>query len=68
MDYILMLEDWVVQAIEKGEPVEEILRRSLPAPFETWLADGLPFEPNVRALYERMSGDREETNLVAHGR
>jgi glyoxylase-like metal-dependent hydrolase (beta-lactamase superfamily II) len=56
-DYILMLEDWVAQAIEKGELVEEVLKRPLPAPFDAWSADGLPAEYNVRALYERLSGE-----------
>jgi glyoxylase-like metal-dependent hydrolase (beta-lactamase superfamily II) len=56
-EYILMLQDWVAQAIEKGEPVEAILQRPLPAPFDAWSVDGLPAEYNVRALYERMSGE-----------
>jgi cyclase len=56
-EYILLLEDWVAQAIEKGEPVEAILQRPLPAPFDAWSVDGLPAEYNVRALYERLSGE-----------
>jgi glyoxylase-like metal-dependent hydrolase (beta-lactamase superfamily II) len=54
-EYILMLEGWVAQAIEKGEPVEEVLKRSMPAPFDAWSVDGLPADYNVRALYERLS-------------
>ena len=57
-EYIQMLERWVVQAFEKGEPVEEILKQPLPAPFDAWSVDGLPAEYNVRALYERLSGER----------
>jgi cyclase len=56
-EYILMLEAWVVQALEKGEPVEEVLKRRLPAPFDAWSIDGLPGDYNVRALYERLSGE-----------
>lgn len=56
-EYILMLQDWVTQVLEKGEPVEEVLKQPLPAPFDAWSADGLPAEHNVRALYERLSGE-----------
>jgi len=55
-EYILMLQDWVTQALEKGEPVEAILKRPLPVPFDAWSIDGLPAEYNVRALYERLAG------------
>jgi glyoxylase-like metal-dependent hydrolase (beta-lactamase superfamily II) len=54
-EYILMLEEWVAQAVEKGEPVEQILKRPLPTPFDAWSIDALPAEYNVRALYERTS-------------
>jgi cyclase len=56
-EYILMLENWVAQAIEKGEPVESVLQRPLPKPFDAWSIDGLPAEYNVRALYERLSDE-----------
>ena len=56
-EYILMLEDWVAQAIGKGEPIEEVLKRPLPAPFDAWSIDGLPGDYNVRALYECLSGE-----------
>jgi glyoxylase-like metal-dependent hydrolase (beta-lactamase superfamily II) len=56
-EYILLLEIWVSQAIEKEEPVEEILKRPLPAPFDAWSIDGLPAEHNVRALYKRLAGE-----------
>jgi hypothetical protein len=58
-EYILMLEDWVVQAIKKGEPVEEVLKQPLPAPFDAWSIDGLPAEHNVRGMYERKSTQEE---------
>jgi glyoxylase-like metal-dependent hydrolase (beta-lactamase superfamily II) len=56
--YILMLEGWVAQALEKGEPVEKVLKRPMPAPFDAWSIDGLPADHNVRALYERLSGEQ----------
>jgi glyoxylase-like metal-dependent hydrolase (beta-lactamase superfamily II) len=59
-EYILMLEDWVTQALEKDEPVEEVLKRPLPALFDDWSVDGVPAEHNVRALYERMSTQEEQ--------
>lgn len=59
-EYILLLEAWVAQAVERGEPVEEVLKRPMPAPFDAWSADGLPAEHNVRALYERMSTREEQ--------
>jgi glyoxylase-like metal-dependent hydrolase (beta-lactamase superfamily II) len=57
-EYILMLEDWVTQALGRGEPVEEVLKQSLPVPFDAWSIDGLPAEHNVRAMYELLSGKR----------
>ena len=59
-EYILMLEAWITQALEKGQPVEEVLKQPLPAPFDACSADGLPAENNVRALYERMSTQEEQ--------
>jgi glyoxylase-like metal-dependent hydrolase (beta-lactamase superfamily II) len=67
-DYILMLEDWVRRAVEKGEPVESILKRPLPKPFDAWSFDGLPADYNVRALYEWLSREREGVDSVAQGR
>jgi cyclase len=59
-EYILMLEDWVTRALGKGDPVEEVLKQPLPAPFDAWSIDGLPAEHNVRALYERKSTQEEQ--------
>ena len=54
--YIADLQALVKQAlVEEGLSAEETLARSLPAPFDAWIAASPPrWEANVRALYEKL--------------
>jgi cyclase len=55
--YIMLLQELVVGAIEEGLSVEGTLEKSLPAPFDAWLHGGMArWEANVRSTYERLAG------------
>jgi glyoxylase-like metal-dependent hydrolase (beta-lactamase superfamily II) len=54
--YILELETMVTQAVREGLSAEETMGRPLPAPFDTWLEEGLArWEANVLATHKRLS-------------
>jgi glyoxylase-like metal-dependent hydrolase (beta-lactamase superfamily II) len=56
--YIAALEELVAQVIKDDGSIEEVMRGSLPAPFDAWLNDGMArFEANVWSSYERLSGE-----------
>jgi hypothetical protein len=53
-EYITLLEELVTQSISDGLTVEETLRVTLPAPFDSWLHGSMGcWESNVRSSYER---------------
>ncbi len=59
--YITLLEELVAQSISDGLAVEEVLERTLPAPFDAWLHGSMGrWEGNVRSSYERQSGKSGE--------
>lgn len=53
--YIALLEKQVAEGVAAGQPVEALLERRLPAPFDGWSVDGRPQEINVQVLYQRAS-------------
>jgi len=57
MEYITLLEKLVAQSIADGLAVEETLRKTLPAPFDSWLHGSMGrWESNIRSSYERQAG------------
>ena len=58
--YIAFIEESVAQFVADGRPVEDILAMSLPQPFDEWASAGSArFDANVRATYDRLSGDQD---------
>jgi cyclase len=58
--YITLLEDLVAQAVSDGLTPEETLQKTLPPPFDGWVNAGMaPWEANVRASHERLSGKHQ---------
>ena len=57
--YIEMLEKLVSQAVQGGKPVEAILEKRLPPPFDDWSAKGTPLDANVHFFYQRLAGSSE---------
>jgi cyclase len=54
--YIILLEETVVQAIKARQSIQEFIRQPLPAPFDAWLSRGIArFEANAKFLYQRLS-------------
>lgn len=51
--YIRELEEVVQQVVQSGGAVEDILQKTLPAPFDAWQRVGVRFETNVRSAYAR---------------
>ena len=59
-EYITLLEELVTQSISDGLTVEEILQKTLPAPFDSWLHGSIGrWEGNVRSSYGRQGGGSE---------
>jgi len=58
--YIALLEELVAQAVSEGLTPEETLKKTLPAPFDSWLHGSMrSWEANVRSSHERLSGTAE---------
>jgi glyoxylase-like metal-dependent hydrolase (beta-lactamase superfamily II) len=55
-EYLIWIDGWVKEGVAAGRPVEELLAEPLPQRFADLAADGLPSEPNVRALYGAHGG------------
>lgn len=53
--YMVMLAGFVREAVEAGEPVEAILEKRLPAPFNAWSATGTATDANVHFFYNRLT-------------
>jgi cyclase len=53
-DYLVMIEDFVTRAIQRGEKIETVAQTRLPAPFDAWSPDGLPNPVNVQYFYKRL--------------
>jgi len=51
LQYLVMIQELVQNALQADIPLETILQQRLPAPFDSWSADGLPKEGNLRFLY-----------------
>ncbi|MEA3441042.1 MAG: hypothetical protein U9R58_12255 [Chloroflexota bacterium] len=47
------------EGIDQGLETEDIIRRTLPEPFDAWSIDGTPSEPNVRFYYNRLTIQEE---------
>ncbi len=53
--YILTLQERVIQAIQAGQPVEEALRQPLPPAFSGWVSNPHRLEANAKTMYQRLS-------------
>ncbi len=59
-EYIALLEELVAQSISDGLTVEDTLRKTLRAPFDSWLHGSMGrWEGNVRSSYGRQGGQSE---------
>ncbi len=56
LQYLVMIQELVQKALQAEIPLETLLQQRLPAPFDSWSADGLPKEGNLRFLYPYLSG------------
>ncbi len=55
LQYLVMIQELVQNALQADIPLETILQQKLPTPFDSWSADGLPKEGNLRFLYPYLS-------------
>jgi cyclase len=54
--YMIVLQALVAHVLQTGGALGEALREPLPHPFDTWSAEGMVVDENMRLLYQRLIG------------